>query len=219
MTPPPARRQNDCFAVSAGGGVIRAFLAFDISEEVQKKLGGLVESLRHQARGVKWTKPENFHVTLKFFGDVDEAVQRPAIEAMVANRVQSLRTAHLTCVGIGAFPDWRVPKVIWAGLKGDCPSLFDFQRGLEEDFLKMGFPKENRVFRLHLTFGRVRFKPRDAAWVHTLEAMRETHFGRSVVDSVTLYKSQLTKEGSVYTALREFKFNVSDCHGPFGASQ
>ena len=52
--------------------MIRSFLAFDISEEVKKSLGSLVETIKSQSKEVKWVEPQNFHVTLKFFGNIDE---------------------------------------------------------------------------------------------------------------------------------------------------
>lgn len=189
--------------------MIRVFLALDISKEVQKKLGELIQTLRFQTKGVKWVEPQNFHVTLKFFGDIDETKQLPLIEKTIENRIGSLKPTPLTCAGIGAFPQWHTPKVIWAGLNGESEALIHFQNELESDFEGMGFPKEEREFKMHLTLGRVRFKPRESGWIHTLENLKEKEFGQTVVDHVTLYKSQLTKEGAIYTAVKEFKFNMS----------
>ena len=112
----------------------------------------------------------------------------------------------LQCVGMGCFPKWQYPRVIWAGLQGKRQALIDLQKNLEEAFETLGFPKESREFKLHLTLGRVRIMPRNSSWIRTFETMQEKFFGETLVDHLTLYKSQLTKEGPIYTPIKEFKF-------------
>ena len=184
--------------------MIRTFLAFDISEEVQKNLGILIETIRPQSKEVKWFEPGNFHVTSKFFGNTEEDQLGP-IGSLIEKELVGFKTVRLKCVGIGCFPKWQYPKVIWAGLRGETQGLIDLQKKLEESFVPLGFPKENREFKLHLTLGRVRIQPKSDGWVKTLEGLNEKLFGETVVDHLTLYKSELTKKGPIYTAIREFR--------------
>ena len=93
----------------------RTFLAFDISDEVKKNLGALIETIKLQSKEAKWIVPKNFHVTLKFFGNVDEATLSK-ITGIVEGAVQGAKPVLLHCVGIGAFPKWESPRVLWAGL-------------------------------------------------------------------------------------------------------
>lgn len=184
--------------------MIRTFLAFDISDEVKQALANFIEPLVNQTRGVKWIEPKNYHVTLKFFGSIDETKMAPAIQKTVEENLGEAQPVTLFCEGIGAFPRWEYPKVIWTGLKGEAEGLIALQKNLEIAFEKLGFPKENREFKLHLTLARVKSLQGPAAWIRDLERMVATKFGTVTVDHLTLYKSQLTKAGSIYTALKTF---------------
>lgn len=186
--------------------MIRVFLAFDISEEVKKSLSHFMEPLRRQSSGVKWVEPQNIHVTVKFFGNVDEEKILPAIQKTIEENCGDGKPVTLTCEGIGCFPSWQRPRVIWAGLKGGVQDLMDLQRRLEGSFETLGFPKEDRDFKTHLTLARIKFLPKERGWLKTLEAMPERVFGKVVIDHLTLYKSQLTKRGPIYTSLKEFPF-------------
>lgn len=185
--------------------MIRAFLAFDISDEVKQALASFIEPLVNQTRGVKWVEPKNYHVTAKFFGSIDEEKMLPSIQKTIEENLGEAQPVTLFCEGIGAFPRWEYPKVIWAGLKGEAEGLIALQKNLETAFEKLGFPKENREFNLHLTLARVKNLKRPTAWIRDLERMVATKFGTVTVDHLTLYKSQLTKVGSIYTKIRVFK--------------
>lgn len=189
--------------------MIRSFLAFDISEEVRKSLGGLIETLRSQTKEVKWVKPENFHVTAKFFGNIDEDKMIPLIQEVVEKNIKGVDPVLLSCQGVGAFPTWQRPRVFWADLKGESASLIQLQKNLEGGFERMGFPKEDREFKMHLTIGRLTGRPKYASWMGVLEKMRDVVFGHVRIDHLTLYKSQLTKQGPVYTPLSRFDFSIT----------
>ena len=188
--------------------MIRAFLAFDISEEIKKNLLNFVTPIRPQAKNIKWMEPKNYHVTLKFFGNIDEQKSVPAIEKIVKANLVDLLPIKLRCEGIGCFPKWERPKVIWADLKGEAQNLIALQNRLENDFEKLGFPKEDREFTLHLTLARIKAHPKKPGWLSILKASPQTQFGQLSVDHLTLYKSLLTKEGAVYTALKSFSFST-----------
>ncbi|MBI4224310.1 MAG: RNA 2',3'-cyclic phosphodiesterase, partial [Deltaproteobacteria bacterium] len=99
--------------------MIRAFLALDISDEVKKNLADFIEPTQAQTSGIKWVEPKNYHVTFKFFGNVDEEKMKPRIERIVETNVGALSPVSLSAVGIGCFPKWEYPRVIWAGLQGE----------------------------------------------------------------------------------------------------
>lgn len=186
--------------------MIRAFLALDIPKEVKNNLGTFLEPIFKQSPGVKWVDPENYHVTLKFFGDIDEEKMVPAISKIMAENVSATKAVSLVCEEIGCFPSWQRPRIIWAGLKGETQTLIDLQKNLGVAFETLGFSKEDREFKLHLTLARIKSLPKERGWLENLEAATAQTFGKIVVDHVTLYKSQLTKGGPVYTAVKEFRF-------------
>ncbi|MDZ4225039.1 MAG: RNA 2',3'-cyclic phosphodiesterase, partial [bacterium] len=97
-------------------------------------------------------------------------------------------------------------RVLWAGLEGRIEGLAGLRERLEGEFEKVGFEREKREFKPHLTIVRIKVPPKNDSWLKTLEGMKERSFGETQVDHLILYKSELTKEGPVYTALKVFPF-------------
>lgn len=187
---------------------IRSFLAFDISDEMKTELITLIEVLATKAGDVKWLKPEHLHCTVKFFGDVEEELLLGSITKVLERELAHQAPIELEGIGIGVFPNWRYPRVIWAGLGGDtqaAKSLYTrIDAALESFHLKRDSRKD---FRLHLTLGRVKSKIKDPSpLVSFVEKQVGRIFGKLTVNELVLYKSVLTKEGPIYTPLRKLKF-------------
>ncbi len=190
---------------------IRSFLAFDIPEGVRSELGSVIDMLQPKVKGIKWVRPDKMHCTIRFFGNVEEDVLMGRLSDVIAREVRHQSPMHLCGHGIGVFPNWRYPRVLWAGLTGDTDAVISLHAKLEEAFEEFGLKKDPRELRLHLTLGRSRsaFKEKDAL-VGLLERMTEREFGEFDVRDLVLYRSDLTKDGPIYTALKRF---------PLGAQQ
>lgn len=185
---------------------LRSFLAFDISEEVRKELASLITLLEPKAKGVKWIKPELMHCTINFFGDVEEDLLMGDISQAIEKTVEGQQKINLKGVGIGVFPNWRYPKIIWAGLTGEVELAISLHDRLVAALEKFGLKKDERVFRLHLTLGRAKTPLKHCeGLINLVEKLAGREFGYILVDKLTLYKSVLTREGPIYTELREFK--------------
>jgi 2'-5' RNA ligase len=146
---------------------------------------------------VKWVRPENIHLSLKFLGEVDETRESELRKALqrAAGTSGEPRPLALQIAGFGVFPDYHRPRVLWAGVSTD-PELELLQHGIEQAFAPLGFPTEARAFRPHVTLGRAArdARPRDFTG---LEAMLAgTTFDESVtVDEVDLMQSTLQPGG------------------------
>ena len=186
--------------------MIRAFLAFDVSEDVRQNLGGLLRTFTPQTENVRWVDPAQMHGTLKFFGDIDEAFLMDAVSQVIEREAQSFAPAQMHAVGVGVFPNWKYPRIFWSGFTGDVETVLGWHQRLESAFTEFNIAKDPRAFRMHLTLGRVRSPLKNAPWLKTLEKMVTRDFGSTTLDTLVLYKSELTKKGSVYTALRVFPF-------------
>lgn len=185
---------------------IRSFLAFDIPPKMKAELGSVIGVLSQKARDIKWVKPERMHCTIRFFGDVEEDILLGKLSHIIEREVLHQAPIHLTGHGVGVFPNWRYPRILWAGLVGDTEAVMSLHAKLEQSFEELGLPRDPRVLRLHLTLGRARAPLKDCeTLVHLVEKMGEHEFGSVNVDSLVLYKSVLTKEGPIYTALRKFQ--------------
>lgn len=149
---------------------------------------------------MKWVRPENIHLSLKFLGEVEETREpelRTALQS-AAGTGSEPRPLTLQITGFGVFPDYHRPHVLWAGVTPE-PGLELLQHGIEQAFAPLGFPTEARAFRPHVTLARSGrdAKPRDFAGLE--ELLRGIEFDKTVtVAEVDLMQSTLQPGGPVY---------------------
>lgn len=186
---------------------IRSFLAFDVPKDVRQKLARLIADFSKRETGVKWISAENMHVTMKFFGDVEEDLLLGDISRTIETVTSETKTIPLECSGVGVFPNWKYPRVIWAGFLGDAEPVLNLKGHLDEALAPFPLKQDARAFRLHLTIGRAKEIKRTGLLMTLINELGPISFGRVLIDKLTLYKSVLTKGGSIYTAIREFKLN------------
>jgi len=188
--------------------LIRSFLAIEIPRAIQKKMEEVEGDLRSSHADVRWMNPEKIHLTLKFFGNIDES----KIDLIVRSMEEPIRTLSafsLKVLGVGAFPHLKNPRVIWMGLADGKEVLISFQKKVETEFEKIGFASEEKPFHPHLTLGRVKSNRGRDELVSRMEKHREEEFGDFQVERVVLFKSDLRPLGPIYTALREIKLGSS----------
>ena len=184
---------------------IRAFLAIEPPEDILQAMSGLQEKLKREVSGkISWTRPEGRHLTLKFFGDVSmEDVDK--ISAAVQNRVASGLSLNLKVEKLGVFPDARKPRVLWCGMAGDVAQLSVLQKQLDIDFDALGFPKDDRPFRAHLTLARIK-DPRGVSGLGEALAKHGAFAaGEFICRELVLFQSRLMPQGAVYTKLAAFR--------------
>lgn len=151
---------------------------------------------------MKWVRPENIHLSLKFLGEVDEA-REPELRAALRQaaggpRGTEPRPLTLEITSFGVFPDYHRPRVVWVGVTPD-PGLELLQHGVEQAFAPLGFPTEARAFRPHVTLGRAArdAKTRDFTGLEAILA--GTDFDHTVtIAEVDLMQSTLQQDGPVY---------------------
>lgn len=185
---------------------IRSFLALDPPEEVLREITAVQNRLRKLIEGdIRWVRPEGIHLTFKFFGDVsvDDVAN---IATVVEKAVEGERPFSLSIGGAGVFPDPHRPRVIWLGMNGDVERLLVFQKGLDQALLQIGFPREERPFRPHLTLGRIKTSKGLIGLAQALEAGEEYTAGRFIASGLSLMQSELTPRGAIYTKLKWFPF-------------
>ncbi|MFR9804975.1 RNA 2',3'-cyclic phosphodiesterase [Pseudonocardia sp. RS010] len=132
-------------------GRVRAFVALVPPAEAIEELAAAVAPVRRDHRGTRWTRPEQWHLTLAFLGEIDE----PTLEAVqVGLSAVAARTApvELALAGAGRFGE----RVLWVGLEGDRDGLAALAAGVAASARTAGVPLEDRAFRAHLTLARGR---------------------------------------------------------------
>jgi len=186
------------------GKNIRAFLAIEPPDNILQTLTTLQEKLKREIGGrISWTKPQGQHLTLKFFGDISAEDVRNICSA-VENRTVSGQSLKLKIEKLGVFPDERRPRVIWCGVAGDLEKLSELQKQLDSDFAGIGFQKEDRPFRAHLTLGRIKDPSGLTGISEALTKQKVFIAGEFSCKELVLFQSKLLPQGAVYTKLAEF---------------
>jgi len=133
---------------------MRLFLAIDFSAELRVALFQSAAPLRAAAPDIRWTPADRIHLTVKFLGEQPpETVDRlrPVMDAVAAEHGE----VQLVLANVGAFPSFRRARVVWIGVQAN-PELESLYRDVDAACVQLGFPRELRVFRPHVTIGRVR---------------------------------------------------------------
>jgi 2'-5' RNA ligase len=185
---------------------VRAFVAIRMSEQVEDAVAAICDTIKRPRDGIRWVPRANLHITLKFLGP---SVDPHRLERFTAGLHEvAMKTApfEVAARGIGAFPNLEHPRAIWVGLHS--VELGALAARVETASAEYGFDRENRRWSGHLTIGRVRDTHRLTAETReALEVAKETEFGSSKIESVTLYRSHLGPEGASYEALATFLFH------------
>ncbi len=173
--------------------MIRTFIALSLPEEVKAALQSATTDLKKRGMDARWVRPQAMHLTLKFIGEMDEALV-PELGAgleRVAGRHEPLA---LRLNGMGAFPNLRRARVIWAGLAGDLEPLAGLAAEIDDVCAGVGIDVEKRPFKPHLTVGRLK-RP---SMIDLKIDLVETAF---TVEKISLFRSELTPHGALYTNL------------------
>jgi 2'-5' RNA ligase len=180
--------------------MIRSFIAIDLPQKTRENLAAIQDQLRQSQAGVRWVKPGSIHLTLKFLGNIlPEQVDE--IAAAVAQLVRDEPPITLCAAGLGAFPSPRKPRVIWVGFRGEVDRLANIQAGLEKALEPLGFARETRGFRPHLTIGRVKDRRRLQSLIEAMSSLELPEFNSFDGNEIILYKSDLRPTGAIYTKL------------------
>lgn len=155
---------------------------------------------RRERLPVKWVRPENIHLSLKFLGDVEEtrSVELRTALQRAAGTGRASRPLTLQITGFGVFPDYHRPQVLWAGVTPE-PGLELLQHGVEQAFAPLGFPAEARAFRPHVTLARAARDAKPRAFAGLEEVLDAIELNETVtVSDVDLMQSTLKSDGPVY---------------------
>jgi 2'-5' RNA ligase len=190
---------------------LRLFVAIAIPEAVRNEMVAVQRELQPLALGdVRWTNPEQLHLTLKFLGDVPSA----SIEAMnnsLAEACAGVRPFLLRAKGVGFFPNERQPRVIWVGFEGGENVLADLQLRVERLLAPFAEKPGGEKFLAHATLGRFqkyrrhkteKLLPRAAELVGHV-------FGEWRVEDVGLFRSELLPDGARHNRLAVFPFGAT----------
>lgn len=183
--------------------VLRTFVAVPLEQECLEELARLRGELAGSGADFRWVSEGNFHITLKFIGNVtpDKVAE---IEDILATSLESQRRFKIELEGIGGFPKLSRPKVVWVGVREGADRLSALASTVDKALSKIGIPRERQGFVPHITLGRMRSPEGLGALVSKISTFEWNRSLRSRVESVLLMKSVLTPKGAQYSVLRTF---------------
>lgn len=182
----------------------RIFVAVLISRDVKRRIALVQEEFKKVSPEVKWVAEENFHVTLKFLGSV-ESGRVDQISEAIAAAAADVEPFDIEIRGAGAFPSPTRPRTVWVGVTSGQKELAELAGQIEKQMEKLGFPREDKPFRDHITIGRVKEGRCARELAPALQEAEAGRMGIVRVDSVYVMKSELRREGPIYSVLSEVR--------------
>jgi 2'-5' RNA ligase len=171
---------------------VRTFLAIPLPDAICRSLAEAGRAIA----GLRAQRPETIHLTIRFLGEIRDP---EPIVAALAPVVAAHPPFKLQLRGLGAFPDRRRATVVWARVGEGQMQAGALAAGVENALMPLGFERERRPYRAHVTLGRFR-SPRRLSR-EALDPERE--FGQAEADRLVLYLSRLGRGGAQHDVLQE----------------
>ena len=199
---------------------MRCFIGLPLPKDYQRLLAGVITEWKSVLGAcASWTRPENWHLTLKFLGETDQGHVARLSESLGGDAGEAF---VLQGHGGGFFPDPRRPRVLWVGLGKGGEQTRELAARVEATCAGLGFVREERAFRPHLTVVRIK-QPRKnhhgmahrgsrkiklsstSTWVDILRSVETISWPKITVDQMVLWESRLSAEGPNYRPLAEWR--------------
>jgi len=175
--------------------MLRLFVGIDLPPETKLALSALARGLP----GVKWVDPGNYHVTLRFIGEVDEGMAEDIDAALTTIRA---RRFALRIAGVDLFGGADRPRLLYAGVER-AAALVELRDKVAAALGRAGVPPEGRIFTPHVTLANIRAgRPADLG--SYLETHNPLRLPEIAVDRFQLVRSTLTRAGSIYQAVSDY---------------
>ncbi|MFN2340239.1 MAG: RNA 2',3'-cyclic phosphodiesterase [Halanaerobium sp.] len=181
---------------------MRLFIGVNINSRSKNLIEKKVELLKSEYNNqFKWIKKDNWHLTLKFIGEVSDTEKEKLINAL-KNVNFSEKDKYLQFARIDAFPELDAAKVLYLALKKGKKQLIKMHQQVEKELLKFGFESDQRDYIPHLTLAR---NKNDAFKIKKKFSQKDFINIYAQIESISLYQSQLKSSGPEYIELFSIK--------------
>jgi len=184
---------------------IRTFIALEIEDAAKDRICEIQDKIKlsNSIKG-SWVAKNNLHLTLKFLGDT-RLKYVEAVKDKIAECCKGISSIKCELVKIGIFPEAKSPRVIWVGIKDETNVIANLSKKIEENIFELGFKKEKRDFKTHITICRPRqiLNP-DQFRLLMEELDRDFKAVEFNINKLTFFESKLTPQGSIYTPLNTY---------------
>ena len=134
----------------------RLFIAIPTSDEIHQLVNKISLDLSVLKNSIRFVKPENVHITLKFLGETEESLVPGIVEA-IRSVSSSVEPFVWQCEGTGVFPGMNKPRLLWIGISLGVEQIKRLGSIIDDALFKTGISKEEKNFTAHLTIGRVKY--------------------------------------------------------------
>ena len=179
---------------------IRSFIAISLPQEIKNKITETQKSLMETKADVRWVNIDGIHLTLKFLADIERSQVKEILSAIKAAS-EGIKPFSLEIASVGAFPKIEYPRVVWIGINDETNTLKPIQKKIDENLSKIGFDREERDFKPHLTLGRVKSLKGKERLIPLILQAKDLSLGRFEVTEVLLMQSVLKPTGAEYSEI------------------
>ncbi|MCP4604106.1 MAG: RNA 2',3'-cyclic phosphodiesterase [Proteobacteria bacterium] len=178
---------------------IRCFIAVKLDIDTVRALAETQKQLKDRCNeagiDVSWVPPPNMHVTIRFLGQITEPMAH-ALRNMIEPITSKTKPFELEAAALGAFPDTKRPRVVWAGLQNGKEELTELHGEVSKRLIGAGFHLDDKPFSSHITIGRVKGGSIDG--FESCLGDDDQFFGTTWVRNLYCYRSDLTTKGAEY---------------------
>ncbi len=181
---------------------MRLFVAAELPADLRRRFLSVQEELARAPLPVRWVQPDGIHLTLKFLGEAGPK-RLPEIVEALRGAERGIAPFSLEAAGAAAFPDRGAPRLVWVEVQGDLTAARRLASAIDAATARIGFARETREFRPHLTLGRVK-GPERGDWRSILARAGAGAVGGFEVTEYVLFESRLGPAGAVHTPIERF---------------
>ncbi|SHI11847.1 RNA 2',3'-cyclic phosphodiesterase [Sporanaerobacter acetigenes] len=186
---------------------MRSFIALEFEDELKENLVNIQNKIKENSLKGTWTHEDNFHLTLKFLGEIDEN-STIDIDKVLEKTCKNHSPINLTFSDLGYFKGERDLRVLWLGTKGDLDKVNALYEEIENEMYYLGFQKENRAFKPHITLGRRVVLNKDFSKIKDI--ISEDLNYDFTLKKITLMKSEEIMKKRVYTPIKTYNLKKID---------
>ena len=184
---------------------LRIFLALDLDQTIKDQLIRLQNRLDRIGADVRWVKAEHIHLTMKFLGELTDQMAADVCR-LCQNISAQFEPFEFEVRSAGSFSNHGRPRVVWVGIDDPSGYVRRLHQQIEKTLGPLGLRRERRVFKPHVTLGRVR-SAKNALDLRA-EVVKNNNFqaGTAQASEITIYSSQLEPQGPLHTVIGRAKF-------------
>jgi 2'-5' RNA ligase len=183
---------------------MRTFIGIKLDAGTREKIASALKPFKKITTPIKWVKSENWHLTMKFIGEVNDEKKDRIIRTMKEIPIP-VQPFEIAVSGFGKFGRGDDLNIFWAGIE-ENETLKKIYLQIEDALEKIQVKREAREFRPHLTIGRNRKSFDFKSFVAIIEKEQSRHIASFIAGGFQIFQSILTPEGPIYNIVEEISF-------------